>query len=416
LARHHDRLDQSRQHLQRALSLLPPERRRLRGRTLVYLGVDLVETDIRQAETAFAQARQLLDIPESVPGALAAGYFQSWAQWQMGELRRAAATARRTLDLANQVPGWPVACYGHLALIQVHYELNELEAAADHLPRATRLAEASGNFDYRFIATLRGAVVHRALGQWAEAQRLLDRLEALARSSRAVLLAQIDEEQIRLWLAQGRRREAWQRAQDRFPPDEQVPALPHAFIQLNWARAVVAEGRGEEVMPLLAKVTELTDANGLARLGLQARLLRAIGLHQAGQTRRALDELAQALALGEPEGYLRVYLDEGPDLVPLLRQAGSQGLAPRHVARLLDAFGPQAGKAPDQPLVEPLSPRELEVLHLLGEGKNNQEMATALVVSVGTIKRHLSNIYGKLNVETRMQCVARARDLSLLSQ
>ncbi len=103
-------------------------------------------------------------------------------------------------------------------------------------------------------------------------------------------------------------------------------------------------------------------------------------------------------------------------MVELLHHAGSRGIAPQYVARLLSRAAAAAGLAQPlaQPLIEPLSQRELEVLRLLADGHTNQQIAAALVVSIGTVKRHLSNIYGKLNVETRTRCVARARALNLL--
>ena len=99
----------------------------------------------------------------------------------------------------------------------------------------------------------------------------------------------------------------------------------------------------------------------------------------------------------------------------LLRHAGSRGIAPEGVARLLSEMTESPGAAqPAQPLIEPLSERELEVLRLLSEGKSNQAIANELVLATGTVKRHLYNIFGKLNVSSRTQCTARARELGLL--
>ncbi len=97
-------------------------------------------------------------------------------------------------------------------------------------------------------------------------------------------------------------------------------------------------------------------------------------------------------------------------------RAGSRGIAPKYVAKLLSEFDKGSGAAPavKQPLVEPLSDRELEVLWLLAAGKSNQEIADGLVLATGTVKRHLNNIFGKLSVQSRTECVARARELQLL--
>jgi LuxR family maltose regulon positive regulatory protein len=126
--------------------------------------------------------------------------------------------------------------------------------------------------------------------------------------------------------------------------------------------------------------------------------------------------LDRALSLAQPEGYVRTFLEEREPMARLLRHAGSQGIAPSYVSHLLSAFPETPGATPPsaQPLIEPLSERELQVLRLLSAGKSNQEIADRLVLATGTVKRHLYNIYGKLNVSSRTQCAARARELGLL--
>jgi LuxR family maltose regulon positive regulatory protein len=113
---------------------------------------------------------------------------------------------------------------------------------------------------------------------------------------------------------------------------------------------------------------------------------------------------------------VRTFLDAGPGMIPLLRRASSRGIAPGYVARLLEATGqpPFSQPSVDQPLVEPLTPREVEVLSLIAGGLRNQEIADQLVISLATVKRHISNIYGKLGVSHRTQAVAHAQELCLL--
>jgi LuxR family transcriptional regulator, maltose regulon positive regulatory protein len=125
--------------------------------------------------------------------------------------------------------------------------------------------------------------------------------------------------------------------------------------------------------------------------------------------------------LAEPQGYVRLFLDEGPALLALLRLAQRHGLAPRYVARLLQAAGAPAERAHSVPalqamaLVEPLTARERDVLRLvLLDGASNREIARQLVLSVNTVKKHIANLYGKLNVQSRAQAVAKARVLQLL--
>jgi LuxR family maltose regulon positive regulatory protein len=126
--------------------------------------------------------------------------------------------------------------------------------------------------------------------------------------------------------------------------------------------------------------------------------------------------LERALSLAEPEGYVRTFVDEGEPMAQLLRRALSQGIAPEYAARLLDAFGEPAAPLPPaaQPLIEPLTDRELEVLRLIAAGLSNREIAHQLVVAVSTVKTHINHIYGKLDAKSRTHAVAQARALDLL--
>jgi ATP/maltotriose-dependent transcriptional regulator MalT len=135
-----------------------------------------------------------------------------------------------------------------------------------------------------------------------------------------------------------------------------------------------------------------------------------------GNMPRALTVLARALTLGQSEGYVRVFLDEGAPMAKLLRHAGSHGVSPKYVAGLLSQFDREIGITPGahQPLIEPLTVRELEVLRLLADGLSNGEIARQLVVALGTVKTHTASLYRKLDVISRTQAVARARELGLL--
>ena len=133
--------------------------------------------------------------------------------------------------------------------------------------------------------------------------------------------------------------------------------------------------------------------------------------------------LERALSLAEPEGYVRTFVDEGAPMAALLRRAASRGVAPAYVSKLLDALeaeapmrrgstGPASPVA--QPLEEPLSERELEVLRLVVDGLSNRDIAQELVLATGTVKKHINNIFTKLNVRSRTQAVSQARELTLL--
>ena len=138
----------------------------------------------------------------------------------------------------------------------------------------------------------------------------------------------------------------------------------------------------------------------------------------AGSAHRtqALPTLEHALLLGEQEGYIRLFVDEGEPMVALLHQAHAHRIAPDYVVTLLSAFGEQAKASPSRafPLVETLTERELAVLRLLVKGLSNAEIARELIITVGTVKRHVNSIYSKLGVNSRTQAIARVQTLHLL--
>jgi LuxR family maltose regulon positive regulatory protein len=160
---------------------------------------------------------------------------------------------------------------------------------------------------------------------------------------------------------------------------------------------------------------------------LQSLILQALALQGRGDTSQAVTVLERALALAEPAGFFRAFLDQGEPMAVLLRQAAARGIAPGYVSKLVSALDEEEqrdrgaeGRPPQHPctpaplLIEPLSERELEVLDLIAAGLSNREIADRLFIAVSTVKTHINNIYRKLDVSKRTQAVARARELNLL--
>jgi LuxR family transcriptional regulator, maltose regulon positive regulatory protein len=184
----------------------------------------------------------------------------------------------------------------------------------------------------------------------------------------------------------------------------------------------------EQALALLGRWHTLAADQGRTGSVIEVQALRALA-HAAGDDEpAALACLADALTLAAAEGYLRVFIDEGPPMAALLRKLLGRPAAddvPRdYLAGLLDAFErhgmpvlppPRAGAVAVPGLLEPLTARELDVLRLLGTGKSNREIAEELVVSLDTVKRHVSNLFDKLGVANRTQAVNKARELGLLA-
>ena len=150
-------------------------------------------------------------------------------------------------------------------------------------------------------------------------------------------------------------------------------------------------------------------------------VLQAVALYVHSETDRAVQVLSDALALAEPGGFIRIFVDERASMARLLSEASARGIRPDYVGKLLAAFEAEGqtsqGKADlptIQPLVEPLSQRELEVLQLIAQGFSNREISERLFLALDTVKGHNRRIYGKLQVESRTAAIARARELDLL--
>ena len=194
------------------------------------------------------------------------------------------------------------------------------------------------------------------------------------------------------------------------------------FDYLVLARLLIVQGRLDESARLLQRLQIAAEAGGRYSKVIEIRLLQALTFQAGGETDRALSALEGALSLAEPEGFIRIFVDEGRPMARLLYQALEGGIAPGYVSRLLSAFSsgepmpvdPTTSLTDRYGLVEPLSERELEVLQLIAAGLTNREIAERLYLSPNTVKVHSRNIYGKLDSHNRTQAVARARDLGIL--
>jgi len=193
-------------------------------------------------------------------------------------------------------------------------------------------------------------------------------------------------------------------------------------LPLSQARVHLAQRDPSTAMALLEPLRQQAEAKGWADERLKVMVLQAIALHMNGDKDQAVQLLCDALALAAPGGLIRLFVDEGPLMAQLLSEAEAIGMMPDYTGKLLAVLEADAQKRehtsslppPAQPLIEPLSPRELEVLHLMAAGLSNQEMCERLFLALSTVKGHNRNIFGKLQVQRRTEAVARARELRLL--
>jgi LuxR family maltose regulon positive regulatory protein len=376
--------------------------------------------DLAGARRAFEQASRIDRTEDSPLAALLALSSVGVLLTEQGELQRAAEAFRKVIQMATQPNRRirPVAAVACLGLSVLEYEWNDLEKAGRDAQQALELGARWGNPDTLANAHLALARKQHARGDRAGALESLRQAENLARGPGVTPWSglRVDAFRVRLWLDQDNLEAAlgWERQHALDPKDD--ISYPNQIAYLTLARILVAQSRLGAALALLERLRVQFETLGQTGRALELLLLQALALKAKGDKPGALAALTRALTLGEPEGYLRIFLDEGAPMAELLRRAGSHGIASKYVVKLLSEFSQDAGAAPasQQPLIEPLTDRELQVLRLLAEGLSNRAIAERLVVALGTVKSHTASLYRKLDVTSRTQAVARATELGLL--
>jgi len=331
-------------------------------------------------------------------------------------------------------PVMPAAGIAHVGLAEVHHERDELDAALEHATQGVALARQLG-WTLPLVAGLTIlARIRQARGDPAAALEAVHEAEQFQLDEAVVgLLNPAPAVRARLALSNGQVEAAARWVLQRGLAVQDQPSFPRERDYLILARVLLAQQAPERALAILEPWAALAAAQGRAESVIEFLALQALAHADRGDEPAALTTLAEALVLGAPEGYLRVFVDEGPAMAalfrPLLggrrseRQEALDAVPRDYLGRLAVAFE-QAG-APVFPatkpgavmvpgLVEALSARELEVLALLATGKSNRAIAEELVVTLDTVKRHVTNLFNKLGVANRTQAVARARELGLL--
>ena len=363
-------------------------------------------------------------------------HYLGLLQRAQGRLGAALRTYQQALEVAAEPGGAALQITGiaSVGMAEVQYERGELDSA---VRLATKGVALCRQFPYTpplatGLAVL--AWIRQTQGDRAGALDAMQEAERVELSPAVVaLLNPVPAVRARLALARGEVAEAARWIQARGLAAEDEPSYPHEREYLVLARVLLAEHDPEAALGLLGRLHDVAVAQERIGSVIEVRALQALALAAAGDEPGALTALAEALALGVPEGYLRVFVDEGPPMAVLFRKllagrrqepvAAITAAPPAYLSRLVAAFEqldlpvlPPArrGAVVVPGLVEALSARELEVLALLAAGKPNRDIAQELVVTLETVKKHVSHIFDKLGVVNRTQAVVRARELGLL--
>lgn len=399
----------------------------------------LDDGDLQDGKEALQEVARMSQETGNSLVAVGALCHQAELQIRQGRLHQARETLERALQLATDSQGGrlPIASEALIGLGKLEREWNHLELAANYLNESIELASQWSEMA-AFDAYFPMAGIRLAQGDVDGAWEAVETARLIAQKSQATKIDDIvaDLQQAYFFITQGDVVRATRWAERRgLVPDispEPCPGLEQAkdyvnirmrkYEHLILARLLILQGRPSEALNLLEALLVLARQRGRVDLIIEIQILRALAWQVEGRDTQAVDALAEALSLAEPGGYLRIFLDKGEAMARLLRQAAERGIAPAYVAKLLAAVrgseSVETHAKPShphaQPLIEPLSERELEVLRLLANGMSNPEIADELVVAVSTVRSHCKSIYGKLDVHKRWDAVQRAQELGLI--
>jgi LuxR family maltose regulon positive regulatory protein len=444
-----------------AQMLLPADDPLLFGITTLNLALSyFINGNMEAAQQAFAEVAEISQKSGNVIITVILHCQIAETQMKQGRLRQPWATYQHALALATTPEGHqlPGAGQAHIGLAMVMYEWNNLEAASQHLAEGFRLSQQLGEMA-AFDGYIIQASLKQAQGDPGGALEAMEQAGQIIQKFSRWAYRNFAAHRVGLWLRQGELVPALRWTAEVLnlsatASDElRETYLLHEFEQLTLVRVFIAQASAElpsELVILSEPIQKALQLLGIlypeaikldrGRSVIEILLLQALAHQAEGDLSQAMALLTQALTLTEPEDFIRLFVDEGAPMAQLLSQALNTGVMPAYTSQLLAAFdskgsttnfpkilqSSEVGQNPksynpaksdkiQNSLAEPLSERELEILQLVAAGKSNEEIAQTLIIALGTVKKHINNIYGKLGVHSRTQALAQAKVLNLLS-
>lgn len=414
-----------------ALEYLPESDLASRARAYSALAIAHgLEGMVEESEQAYAKCLPLAKAASDYRLVAHTMMTMALLQSHYGQLHEAAQIFQAIIDLGDETGRREVffpAGQGYIGLASIHLEWHDLDTAEDYLKRGLELCRRGGVdgvfLGQIFLSRLRQAQgdLDGALQEIQSAQQAFPRVDDFNIAIRHIetALAKADIDSATRWAAP---------LIDMHNHDSASARLPLIFlevVEVAAAKVYLAQGEIEKCVHWLDKLQITAEAGQRNTRLIEGHLLRALAYHHQTVGKippEAISSFKRALELARHEGYRLLFLQEGPAVIPLLDAVIRDQTVPEHlkmVARqLLDEFEKRDETIPAQiatDLAEPLTPRELEVLELIAAGDSNQTIAEQLVISLSTVKKHTSNIFGKLDVSSRTQAAARARELRLFS-
>ncbi|WP_420631574.1 LuxR C-terminal-related transcriptional regulator [Candidatus Leptofilum sp.] len=426
-------IQDTKKYSQLALKLTPEADTFGRAQAIIQLGfTNWMSGDLEAARQSFADWIERMQQLGNSVFALASSFALADILIEQGQLREAIRAYQQALhDVAEDEPDVQrIISIQYLGLTMLYHELGDRESASRYLQKSRAFADKNTLINWPYRWRVAQARLKESAGELGAALHLLDEASRVYVINAVPDIRPVEALKVNLFVKQGRLDKAMAWVHNRqISANDEVSYL-HEFELITLARVLMAgyeNGRKESAlvtaMDLLARLLTAAEAGGRMRNVLQILILQAIAQQLNGDLTLALRSLERALRLGAGEGYVGIFVDEGVAMGQLLREAAVRQIMPDYTGKLLAAFAakeqdsqgkPFLPESLPQPLIEPLTQRELDVLRLLKSELSGPEIARELVVALSTVRTHTKSIYSKLNVNNRRTAVKRAEELHLI--
>ena len=392
-----------------ALEHLHPDNLLFRSAAAYTLGVAYhLRGDRAAASQSFTEVLSLTESLGDSIYTIAAAISLGLIQEADNQLYLASKTFERVLQKAGDPPQL-IACEAFLGLARINYQWNDLDTAQQFGLKCAQLTQQMDSIDTFAMYGVFLARLRLAKGDFQEAATALDEAENFARQHNFLFyIPEVAAARVLVLLRQ----------------DNLTAAADLAGqyeLPISQARVHLTQGDPAAALAVLGPLRRQMENKGWLDEQLKIVILEALAYQANGETEMAAQHLGEALAMAEPGGFIRVFVDEGRPMAQLLSETADRGIMPDHCSKLLAVFEAERKKEDDEaepspahPLIDSLTKRELEILFLIADGLKNKEIAEQLVISLNTVLYHIKNIYSKMGVNKRTQAIAKAKEIGLI--
>jgi len=394
--------------------------RSIRSIATALLGdASLMNGELEEARQVYTEARKIGQAAGDVHVIMVVNCSLGRILVEQGLLHQAAELFAEALQMATRPDGRKLVTAGEVyaELSQLSYEWNNLDTTLEQVHSCITLCRQWGHQPFQAIGSIMLARLEQVQGHPEAALEAMNIAENLTREHHFAFkyTVWVKHALVRLWIAQGDLEKASHIVQESAITIKDEISFQREPEFLALLRLLLAQGDYDASLVLSRRILEKAETARQTGRMIEVLVLQALIFEGRKELDQALTALKKALSLAKPERYIRAFVDEGEPMARLLHLARSRQIETEYVSALLSVFEKATGSTQPPPklLTEPLTARELEVLKLIEAGCSNQDIAGKLFISMPTVKRHISNIYAKLGVESRTQAVAIGKELKI---